>query len=169
MRMNQRRFLGLGISILGVLIFSPALVGQVSTESDAGLTTDWSNHHLIYSKPATAEQAERVQQDPRYWQQMARQSAATVRGSETGGGQVPELQRGSKAVLRKREKINKDWSQDLGSSASAGAGNYPAKYSFQGTSANCAGSAQPDFVVYGTGATGSSTQASIVACDDLYS
>ncbi len=93
MRMNQRRFLGLGISILGVLIFSPALVGQDSKESEAAfpVPSDWSYHHLIFSKPATAEQAKRVQQDPRYWQQMARQSPATLREAETDGALVPEL------------------------------------------------------------------------------
>ena len=54
MRMNQRRFLGLGISILGVLVLSRAVVGQVSKESEAALPTDWSHHHLIFSKPAFA-------------------------------------------------------------------------------------------------------------------
>ncbi len=71
--------------------------------------------------------------------------------------------------MHESQKINKDWSQDLGSGASVGAANYPAKYSFKGTSANCAGSSQPDFVVYGTGVAGSSTQATIVAYDNLYS
>ncbi len=167
--MNQRRFLGLGISILGVLVLSRALAGQVSKESEASFPTDWSHQHLIFSKPATAEQAKRVQQDPRYWQQIIRRSPATVQESERGGGQVPELERGSKAVSGKRKEIKKDWSQDLGSGASVGAGNYPAKYSFKGTSANCDGSSQPDFVVYGTGVAGASTQASIVAYDNLYS
>ncbi|MGA7928649.1 MAG: hypothetical protein WCA20_21970 [Candidatus Sulfotelmatobacter sp.] len=168
--MNQRRFLGLGISILGVLIFSPALVGQVSKESEAAFPTDWSNHHLIFSKPATAEQAQRVQQDPRYWQQIARQSPATLRETETDGALVPELQLGSKALLGENQKISKDWSQDLGGGASVGAANYPAKYPFRPTNANCAGgSVQPDFVVYGTGIAGSSTQATIVAYDNLYS
>jgi hypothetical protein len=148
---------------------SPALVGQVSEESEAAFPTDWSHHHLIFSKPATAEQAKRVQQDPRYWQQMARQSPATLREAETGSALVPELQLRSKAVLRERAKIKKDWSADLGSGASVGARNYPAKYSFKGTTANCDGSSQPDFVVYGTGVAGSSGQASILAYDNLYS
>ena len=142
---------------------SPALVGQVPVESEAAFPTDWSHHHLIFSKPATAEQAKRVQQDPRYWQQMARQSPATLREAETGSALVPELQLRSKAVLRERAKIKKDWSADLGSGASVGARNYPAKYSFKGTTANCDGSSQPDFVVYGTGVAGSSGQASILA------
>jgi hypothetical protein len=168
--MNQRRFLGLGISILGVLILSPALVGQVSKESEVGFPTDWSHHQLIFSKPATAEQAQRVQQDPRYWQQIARHSPATLREAETEGAQVPELQLGFKrGVGRKPKKQQGLWTEDLGSGATVGAANYPAKYNFRGTSANCAGgTAPPDFVVYGTGVAGSTTQASIVAYDNLY-
>jgi hypothetical protein len=167
--MNQRRFLGLGISILGVLIVSPALFGQVSKESEAGFPTDWSSHHLIFSKPATAEQARRVQQDPRYWQQIARRAPAAVQEPEIGGGLVPELQLDSRAGSGESPKINKDWRRSLGPGGTVGAGNYPAKFSFQITSANCAGAAQPDFVVFGTGVLGSSSQATIVAEDNLYS
>jgi len=39
--------------------------------------TDWSHHHLLFSQPATAEQLKRVQQNPRYWQQLLRRSQAT--------------------------------------------------------------------------------------------
>jgi hypothetical protein len=153
-----------------VLTLSPALLGQVPKESEAGFPTDWSNHHLIFSKPATAEQAWRVQQDPRYWQQIARRAPAAMREPETGGGLVPELQLDSREGLGESPKINKDWRRSLGSGGTVGAGNYPAKFSFQITSASCAGgAAQPDFVVFGTGVLGSSSQATIVAEDNLYS
>jgi hypothetical protein len=57
MSKNQRRFLWLGISILGVLVLSPVLLGHASSKPEAALptTTDWSQHYLIFSKPATAE------------------------------------------------------------------------------------------------------------------
>jgi hypothetical protein len=59
---------------------------------------------------------------------------------------------------------------DLGSTATVGAINYPAKISFRGTNATCAGGAgQPDIVVYPTGLLSSGSQASIVAFDNLYS
>lgn len=57
----------------------------------------------------------------------------------------------------------------MGTGASSGATNYPAKFSFLGTTANCGNASQPDFVTYNTGLTGSGTQASIVAYDNLYS
>ncbi len=56
----------------------------------------------------------------------------------------------------------------MGSGATTGLGMYPAKYSFNISSANCSGPAQPDFVVYNTSLAGLSTQASIIAYDNLY-
>jgi hypothetical protein len=49
-----------------------------------------------------------------------------------------------------------------------GAGNYPAKFSFDITTANCGNAAQPDFVVFNT-SVATSGQASVVAYDNLYS
>ena len=48
------------------------------------------------------------------------------------------------------------------------AGNFPGKYSFNLTTANCASDASPDFVVYSTGLTGTFNQATIFAFDNLY-
>jgi hypothetical protein len=62
-----------------------------------------------------------------------------------------------------------DWQENLGSGASVGATNYPAKFTFLLSTANCASAPQPDFVIYGTGLEGSSTQAGIVAYDNVYS
>jgi hypothetical protein len=174
MRKNQERFLCLGISILAALTLSPALRGQASSDSKTALPlpTDWSHHHLIFSKPANAEQAQRVERDPRYWHQKTRQSPASLQDAPTGGALGPEVQPDLKPVPSGdvQGRSNKDWSQDLGSGATVGATNYPAKYTFQGTTATCAGGAtQPDFVVYGTGVVGSATQASILAYDNLYS
>jgi hypothetical protein len=56
-----------------------------------------------------------------------------------------------------------DWSETLGSGGSLGLGNYPAKYSFSTSSASCT-----DWVVYGTGVAGGSTQATILAYTNLY-
>jgi hypothetical protein len=173
MRRNRQGLLWLGVSILGVLAFSPALTGQVSRDSKAEgpAITDWSQQHLIFSKPATAEQARRVEQDPRYWQQLRRQSPARLPAVvETPGALASELQpRSNASPASKRPNLNGDWSQDLGAGATVGATNYPAKYSLTTTTASCASAAQPDFAVYGTGLAGSGSQASIVAYDNLYS
>ncbi len=62
-----------------------------------------------------------------------------------------------------RNTLQKDWSETLGSSGSVGQGNYPA--TFTTNSASCTA----DFAVYNTGLVGSSSQASIVAFNHLYS
>jgi len=179
MRRHQQSVLGLGISILGVLILAPALTGQASPDSEksAGLPTDWSHQHVIFSRPATPERAQKVEQDERYWQQRRRQSpaklieAARVREPEPRGGLLPELRLDPSDWFpgRNRNGFKGDWAEDIGPSATVGAGNFPAKFSFSTSVANCVGAAQPDFVVYPTGLPGLSGQASIVAYDNIYS
>jgi hypothetical protein len=165
MRRSQQRLLWLGISILGVLNLSAVLLGQASRESEAALPaiSDWTQHHVIFSRPANAEQARRVQQDPRYRQQLRRQSAARLPQPATVG--VAELRLGSTASRHGKNKLKRDWSEDIGSGATVGAGNYPAKFSFNTSTASCAS----DFTVYNTGVLGSGSQASIVAYNNLYS
>lgn len=62
-----------------------------------------------------------------------------------------------------KEKIQSDWSEKLGTGGLK-AGQYPAKFGFLPTSANCS-----DYVVYPTGTLGTSSQATIVAYTNLYS
>jgi hypothetical protein len=64
--------------------------------------------------------------------------------------------------------LSKDWSENMGSGAKTGLGMFPAKFSFAISNANCGNAAQPDFVVFNTGLAGLTTQASIVAYDNLY-
>ena len=64
----------------------------------------------------------------------------------------------------RRRSLQTDWSEDLGTGATLGMGVYPAKFSFNISSASCAS----DYVVYGTSLAGSGTQASIVGFSNLY-
>jgi hypothetical protein len=171
MRRNQQHFLGLGISILGVLTLSPVLLGQASPDSGAGVSVpnDWSHQHVIFSRPATAEQARRVQQDPRYRQQLARHAGVRLPVAQGSEDWASEGWLSENAPLPGRNGIKGDWSLDMGINATVGAGNYAAKYSFGGSTASCAGDPQPDFVVYSTGLTGAFGQANVVAYDNLYS
>ena len=59
--------------------------------------------------------------------------------------------------------LDRDWSENLGTGATIGAVNYPAKYSLTTTTASCT-----DFVVFPTGLAGATNQASIVAYSNLY-
>ena len=165
MRTSQQVLLWLSISILGALTLSPVLMGQASPgpEATAPAITDWTYHHVIFSKPATAEQARRVEQDPRYWQQIRRQSPPAPE-SETRPVLAPEFQ----FRFHRPTKNPGLWEEDLGTGATIGAGNYPAKYSLTTTTASCAN----DFVVFPTGLAGAAGpttgQASIVAYGNLY-
>jgi hypothetical protein len=178
MRRNQRSLLllqgslfWLGVSILALLTLSSALLGQASRDSATSghAISDWSNHHVVFSKPATAERAARVEQDPRYWQQIRSQSpalptAATSR-METERVIAPETIR-SHHPGREQESEGL-WLADMGTGATVGAGNYPAKFSLNVNPA--AFSCTSDFVVYSTGLPGTGTQASLVAYNNLYS
>jgi len=154
---SQRELLRLCVSIPLVLGFSVIAQGQDSPNSQdpVPMTTDWSHRHVIFSRP-TREQAARVEQDVRYWQQLYRRQMAMTLPTEPTGGS------GNGDAVH-------DWAENLGSGATVGAGNYPSKFSFSLTTANCGNALKPDFTVFNTGLTGSGTQASIVAYDNLYS
>jgi hypothetical protein len=57
----------------------------------------------------------------------------------------------------REDLLHGDWNVYLGNLGTVGAGNYPAKFSFNVTSASCASASQPDFMVYNTSLTGSAT------------
>ena len=114
---------------------------------------------MIFARPRTTEQLASVTPDPRYWQQVHRRE------------QPQELREAGQALgaMFVKTRLHRDWAEDLGTGASAGAGNYPAKYSYNSNVANCGSATTPDYVIYSTGLQSSGTQASIVAFDNLYS
>jgi len=157
------RFLRLGVSLSGLMVLGWVLSGQAAKPAREGLPTDWTHHHLIFSRPATFEKIDQITRDPRYWQQWYRQNVRPVLLGPAAPGDAPHIN------LRRGGKSAGAWSEFLGSGGTVGAGNYPAKYSFLISGANCDGAAQPDYVVFNTGLLGSATQASVVAFDNLYS
>ncbi len=172
MRRNQRRAVWLGGSILGVIVLSAALSGQTAAapETTPPVPNDWSHHHVIFSRPATPEQAQRIEKDPRYWMQRYRSEFPILLPAEKNR----EAPSGSPigADLSPRQGNSNeggDWQESMGSGASMGAANYPAKFSFSLSTANCGNATKPDFVVYSSGLQGLTTQASLVAYDNIYS
>jgi hypothetical protein len=170
------RFLRLGVSLSGLIVLGWVLTGHAAKPVLQGLPTDWSHRHVIFSQPSTYEQVEKVTSDPRYWQQWFRQNVRRVlvdpaaSGDDTSMGSDIDRSEVDRGVNIGGELSSEGaWSEDLGNGGSVGAGNYPAKYSFQITTANCASATSPDYVVFNTGLAGSSGQASVVAYDNLYS
>lgn len=156
----------LGVAKLTVSVFSMVGVAAVLWGQQAegprqgvSLVTDWSHHHLLYSDLNGSDLSPLLRQEPRYWQQWLRRYGKQPPTHDP----VPEGERRRRAKPRNRFK--RDWAMSLGPGATVGAGQYPAKFSFDATTASCSG----DFVAFNTGVPGSATQASIVAFGNLYS
>jgi hypothetical protein len=137
---------------------------------------DWSHRHLIFSEPTTLEDSVRIQGDVRYWHQREWRRASRLEearddAERDGGDDDADFSPGGRHHRRHRATpIHRDWGVPLGGNATMGAGMFPAKFSFDiNATANCASATTPDYVVYNTGLASSSTQAGIVAFDNLYS
>jgi hypothetical protein len=131
--------------------------GKAPGNPPVHLTTDWSHRHLVFSTPKSEEQRIRLLSNPRYVQQGIRRNA-----ENKGHGDAWRWSR------TEAKPLHGDWSMYMGYNgnpaaivpSTAGAGNYPAKFSFDVTSAYCETPAppagqQPDFVVFNTSLTGS--------------
>lgn len=162
--MSSHRFSGrLGVVAVLILNFAALCAAQDANQANQAkpLPTDWTYRHIIFSHAENGKIAQLVAHDPRFVQQNLRQ------------GELLRVEPGSQSHAATRPKLppkplKRDWAEDMGAGASVGAGIFPAKYSFNINTANCGTATQPDFVVYGTGLQSSSTQASIVAYDNLY-
>lgn len=145
-------------AVLWALSASALAYGQMGGNPGPGIPEDWSHHHVVFSNPGTFDDAMRsgtidkwskIVNEPRYQIQQLRRSRWQQPGS---GG---DHERGP--------LVKTDWSMDMGSGATVGAGQYPAKFTFNGN-ASCS-----DWVAYNTGLAGvSGRQANIVAYSNLY-
>jgi hypothetical protein len=188
-------YAGFSSSMSGHEASQPIHVGNLKL---VGVPEDWTHHHAIFSDPGTEADALKngtysewtsIVNDPRYiLQQLKRRHPAQGPAAEDVARLEEQLQTTEatradelaaeaatspawrRIVGRLTPPIKNDWSMILGPSATVGAGNYPAKFSFVATATpNCGNTATPDFVVYNTSVLGTTSQASIVAYDNLYS
>jgi hypothetical protein len=153
------RFLRLGVALSGLAVLGWVLTGQASEPVREGMPIDWSHRHIIFSEPSTFEQVAQVTSDPRYWQQWNRNHIERTLPTDSA---MPDDWANVGRLSTKASSAGA-WSESLGSGASVGAGNYPAKYVAHITTASCT-----DYVVFNTSLAGSSSQASIVAYSNLY-
>jgi len=163
MNSTSARFVRLGVGLAVLVTLGWVLTGQAAkpARKRISLPTDWSHRHLIFSTPRTAEQFARLNQDPRYWQQVYRRQARAlpVTNANPQGWLETAFRHGN------RQPLHKDWAVSLGSGASVGSPViYPAKFSFDINAADCTN----DFVIFSTGLQSSISQASIVAFNNLY-
>ena len=159
------RFARFGMGLIGLVTLGWILAGHATPPYQHGMPTDWTHRHVIFSQPRSAKQVAQVSRNPRYWQQWMRSNVAPVLATSVTDSAIAVF-RGTRSKVK--PQIKRDWSEDMGSGASMGAGQFVAKYSFSLTKAACGTATQPDFVVFSTGLP-SSGAASIVAFDNLYS
>lgn len=134
-----------GTALIGTGLLKPPIV-VYSGEERASLATDWSHRHVVYSAPKNFVRAFHLAHDPRYVQQWVRRNA-----------ERRDHHHEHEWFRKPSGELHGDWSMYLGNGATTGAGVYPAKFSFDITTANCGSSGTPDFVVFNTSLAGSAT------------
>ena len=128
------------------------------------LPEDWSHRHLVFTPPSSIEQAWKLQQEPRFWHQVLSRIASSRKQDEYGAADFVGRHGGHEHGRKNLE--HPDWGMSLLAGGKAGAGVYPAKFTFD---INATPSCTNDYVAFTTSLAGSSTQPSIVAFDELYS
>jgi hypothetical protein len=171
--MNQkgRTLIGFGISLAGALAIGLSVRSQ-EVHTPINVPHDWSHRHLIFSGATTLQDSVHIQGDLRYWHQLRWREAARVPEPANEIGKDVEFSRiGRRRVWRHPDRQNpmhQDWGMSLGPNATTGSGMFPAKFSFDISTANCGNATSPDYVVFGTSLASASNQAAIVAFDNLY-
>ncbi len=178
---------GLPVRLSAQTTLAPRVGGE-----GAGVVSDWSHRHVVFSNPGTEEAAIqkgpaaharwlKVTSDPRYLMQAKLRSTADHSTSETPAGSEasaatadsafagPRSPSPGRPVLQTHSPIKRDWSLSLGG-GSVAPNMSPAKFSFDSdagplTVANCTSA----FVVYGLNVAGTASQANLVGIDNLYS
>ena len=175
MELSNLQIVRLAAGVLGTIGVAAVSWGQQvdSPRHGISLVTDWSHHHLVYSQQSGTDLSSAFRLEPRYWQQWLRrngmQSPITDPLTTDPPTTNPFPENAASPFTTPRKRFKRDWAKSLGPGATVGAGQYPAKFSFDVSSASCASDPQPDFVAFNTSVPGSATQASIVAFDNLYS
>jgi hypothetical protein len=168
---------GLAHFVLGGAITLAVFLGtrtraQGPTGNPSHLPFDWSHRHLVFSRPNSFWRAWELQKEPRYFYQWGRQNGWALRSANShvwsherdrdrdrdddgDGGSAPG-----------NNSARQDWAMSLGANGTVGAGQSPAKFSFDITAAP---SCTADYVAFTTSLAGSATVPSIVGFDNLYS
>jgi hypothetical protein len=162
----------LGTAIVIALFLGARTRAQGPGNNPSHLPTDWSHRHMVFSRPNSFWQAWDLQKEPRYWHQWARQNGWALRsansriwnhGRDRGGERDVD---GDDGHAPAHNPARRDWALSLGANGTVGAGQFPAKFTFD---VNATPSCTADYVAFTTSLAGSATVPSIVGFDNLYS
>jgi len=150
-----------------IVVFSFFTLGIVKAQgTPAGngsfrVATDWSHRHLVFSPPKSLIDRFRFSSDVRYIQQWVRRNAEEKRDEERERERERDHERRHR---REPNTLQEDWNVYAGNVGTVGADRFPAKFSFDVTTANCGTATQADFVAWNTSLAGSSSP---VAAEDI--
>jgi hypothetical protein len=172
------------VTVPGIALFAFLMVrGTMAqgTGSRIPIVSDWSHRHLVFSAPQSIWHAWRLQGEPRYWHQWSRQNEWALRLANPhllsdNGHRDHDWDRDRdkdqddgrevRGPGQDQNPLHKDWAISLGNLGTVGAGQEPAKFGFDvSTAPNCTA----DYVAFTTSLVGSSAVPSIVGFDELYS
>jgi hypothetical protein len=158
---SHRSAFVLGFVLAALLTVARPAVGQENTEEHIGLPLDWSTRHIVFTNGGTPENRVAAARDIRSWINWNQRSSFLFR-------KFPAHYRPTQPPPR---HTRVDWAMSLGPgngtpvTGGMPVGESPAKYSF---SSNGTYSCANDFAVYTIGATPGTSQANILAFNNLY-
>src|SRR6266568_2067233 len=139
---------------LGVQSQSQDAQSRILLNGRVSLPEDWTDHTVVFSKPADSQTASQLSHDPRYLkQQYGRNLAGSRNPNVTNPAAAADAKGGGKKNPPPPGTPQGDWNYSLGNSSSArvAPNMFPAKYNFD---INQAPSCTADFVVFGENVTG---------------
>jgi hypothetical protein len=163
--------IGVGGVGAAFLLSAAALYAQESPPAKAqptpqksplvGLPIDWMSRHILFTNGGNPDVEAAAVRDPHYWINAAIRHLQVSGQSYQPGKPVTEEAKGHVGKMRR------DWAVSLGSTTNAEAdfSEAPAKYSFN---VNGTYSCANDFVVYALTVAPTSSQANIIAYNNLY-
>lgn len=125
------------ILIVVALVITLVIVARgthAQNHKRVSMTRDWSDAHIVYSAPSSTARAWRLQGEPRYLRQRTRRNAAALASARVSKLSLP-------AIVAPR----RDWGYPLLATGTSGVGQFPAKFTFDITTAP---SCTNDFVVF---------------------
>jgi hypothetical protein len=153
--LSRGRLVFLAMCLVCLLAFRLSSQQENQNSRRIPLVEDWTIHHMVFSQPANMSQAAQARKDAHYWLQYYRQNEPAM--ADNGAG--PSA---SSGTLSGAHGTHGDWGVPLTGGATVGAGNYPAKFSFN---INAPPSCTNDYVVFNTSV---SSALQLVAFNNLY-